>query len=72
MVSGVFSHHSRDEYKALIEAHGGKNAGSISKKTGFVLAGENMGPAKLEKATKLGIPILSEDDFLRLIGETQG
>ena len=72
VVSGVCSHHSRDEYKALIEAHGGKNAGSISKKTGFVLAGENMGPAKLEKATKLGIPILSEDDFLRLIGETQG
>lgn len=69
VVSGVFSHHSRDEYKALIEAHGGKNAGSISKKTGYVLAGENMGPAKLEKATKLGVPILSEDDFLRLIGE---
>lgn len=69
VVSGVFSHHSRDEYKALIEAHGGKNAGSISKKTGYVLAGENMGPAKLEKATRLGVPILSEDDFLRLIGE---
>ena len=69
VVSGVFSHHSRDEYKALIEAHGGKNAGSISKKTGFVLAGENMGPAKLEKANKLGVPIMSEDDFLKLIGE---
>lgn len=69
VVSGVFSHHSRDEYKALIEAHRGKNSGSISKKTGYVLAGENMGPAKLEKATKLGVPILSEDDFLRLIGE---
>lgn len=69
VVSGVFAHHSRDEYKKLIEAHGGKNTGSISKSTGFVLAGENMGPAKLEKATKSGIPILSEDDFLRLIGE---
>lgn len=72
VVSGVFSHHSRDEYKALIEAHGGKNAGSISKKTGFVLAGENMGPAKLEKATKLGVPIISEDEFLKIIAGDGG
>lgn len=69
VVSGVFSLHSRDEYKALIEQHGGKNVGSISSKTSFVLAGANMGPAKLEKATKLGIPILSEEDFLKRIGE---
>ena len=69
VVSGVFSRHSRDEYKALIEAHGGKNAGSVSAKTAFILAGENMGPAKLEKAEKLGVQILSEDDFLRMIGE---
>lgn len=69
VVSGVFSKNSRDEYKAMIEANGGKNVGSISKNTGFVLAGENMGPAKLEKATKLGIPIISEDDFLRMIGQ---
>ncbi|MBP3472385.1 MAG: NAD-dependent DNA ligase LigA [Paraprevotella sp.] len=67
VVSGVFSRHSRDEYKALIEQHGGKNTGSLSAKTSFVLAGENMGPAKLEKARKLGIPILSEEEFLQLI-----
>ena len=69
VISGVFAHHSRDEYKALIEQHGGKNVGSISKKTSFILAGENMGPAKLEKAHKLGIRIMSEDEFLQLIGE---
>ena len=69
VVSGVFRHHSRDEYKALIEQHGGRNAGSISAKTSFVLAGENMGPAKREKASRLGIRILSEEDFLSLIGE---
>ena len=67
VISGVFSKHSRDEYKALIEAHGGKNVGSISKKTDYVLAGENMGPAKLEKAQKLGIPIINEDTFLTMI-----
>lgn len=67
VISGVFAKHSRDEYKAMIEAHGGKNVGSISKKTDYVLAGENMGPAKLEKAQKLGIPIISEDDFLAMI-----
>lgn len=67
VISGVFAHHSRDEYKAMIEALGGKNSSSISKKTDFVLAGENMGPVKLEKAAKLGVPIISEDDFLRII-----
>ena len=69
VISGVFQHHSRDEYKALIEQHGGKNVGSISKKTSFILAGDNMGPSKLEKAQKLGIPIKSEDEFLELINE---
>lgn len=67
VISGTFSHHSRDEYKEIIEREGGKNAGSISKKTSFVLAGENMGPAKREKCEKLGIPMVSEDDFLAMI-----
>ncbi len=67
VISGVFQHHSRDEYKALIEQHGGKNVGSISNKTSFILAGDNMGPAKLEKAQKLGIRIMSEDEFLELL-----
>lgn len=67
VISGVFMHHSRDEYKELIEKNGGKNVGSISKKTSFILAGENMGPSKLEKADKLGVPIMNEDDFLKLI-----
>lgn len=67
VISGVFSHHSRDEYKRIIEQHGGKNVGSISAKTSFVLAGENMGPAKLEKARKLGIKIMNEEDFLSTI-----
>jgi DNA ligase (NAD+) len=67
VISGVFAHHSRDEYKALIEQHGGKNVGSISAKTSFILAGENMGPSKLQKAEKLGIKIMSEDEFLALI-----
>lgn len=67
VISGVFQHHSRDEYKALIEQNGGKNVGSISNKTSFILAGDNMGPAKLEKAQKLGIRIMSEDEFLSLI-----
>ncbi len=67
VISGVFQHHSRDEYKALIEQHGGRNVGSISAKTSFILAGENMGPSKLEKAQKLGIRIVSEDEFLRMI-----
>lgn len=67
VISGVFARHSRDEYKAMIEANGGKNAGSISKKTDYVLAGENMGPAKLEKAKTLGIPIIDEDRFLAML-----
>ena len=67
VISGVFTHHSRDEYKEMIERHGGKNVGSISKKTSFILAGENMGPSKLEKAQKLGIRILYEDEFLAMI-----
>ena len=65
VVSGVFSHHSRDYYKEQIENHGGKNSSGISRNTSFVLAGDNMGPSKLAKATELGIPILSEDDFLK-------
>ena len=67
VVSGVFSLHSRDEYKTMIEQNGGKNVGSISSKTAFVLAGANMGPAKLEKANKLGIPVISEEEFLKRI-----
>lgn len=63
VISGVFTHHSRDEYKEMIEKNGGKNVGSISSKTSFILAGENMGPAKLEKAQKLGVKIMSEDEF---------
>lgn len=66
VVSGVFHLHTRDEYKQLIEQNGGKNVGSISGKTSFVLAGDNMGPAKLQKAEKLGIPIISEEDFLKM------
>ncbi len=69
VISGVFTRHSRDEYKALIERHGGKNSGSISSKTSFILAGDNMGPAKLEKANKLGVEIINEEDFLQIIGE---
>ena len=67
VISGTFAHHSRDEYKALIEQHGGKNSGSISSKTSFILAGENMGPAKMEKAAQLGIRLLNEDEFLKLL-----
>ena len=69
VISGVFSHHSRDEYKAIIEQNGGKNVGSISSKTSFILAGENMGPSKLQKAEKLGIRIVSEDEFLAMLSE---
>lgn len=68
VISGVFSVHSRDEYKALIEKNGGKNVGSISAKTSFILAGENMGPSKLEKAQKLGVRIVNEQEFLAMIG----
>ena len=67
VVSGVFTHHSRDEYKAMIEAHGGKNVSSVSKKTSFVLAGENMGPEKRKKAESLGVQIMTEEEFLKLI-----
>lgn len=67
VISGVFQHHSRDDLKALIEQHGGKNVSSISSKTDYVLAGENMGPSKLEKARKLEIPIITEEDFLAMI-----
>lgn len=69
VISGVFAKHSRDEYKALIEKNGGKNAGSISGKTSFILAGENMGPSKLQKAEKLGVPLVDEATFLEMIGE---
>lgn len=67
VISGTFVHHSRDEYKAMIEQHGGVNTGSVSGKTTYILAGDNMGPAKLEKARKLGVRILSEDEFLEMI-----
>ncbi len=67
VISGVFARHSRDEYKRIIEANGGKSAGSISGKTSFILAGDNMGPAKLQKAEKLGVPIIDEDTFLGMI-----
>ncbi|MBR1631871.1 MAG: NAD-dependent DNA ligase LigA [Paludibacteraceae bacterium] len=69
VVSGVFHSHSRDEYKQMIEQHGGKNTGSVTSKTDFILAGDNMGPAKLEKAKTLGISIISEEDFLLMIGQ---
>ena len=67
VISGVFTRHSRDEYKRIIEENGGKNVGSISGKTSFILAGDNMGPAKLQKAEKLGVPIIDEDTFLKMI-----
>ncbi len=67
VISGTFTHHSRDEYKKMITMNGGKNVGSISSKTDFIFAGENMGPAKLEKAQKLGIPIINEEQFLKMI-----
>ncbi len=71
VISGTFEHYSRDEYKKLIEDNGGKNTGSISKKTSFILAGEGMGPSKREKAEKLNIPIVTEEDFLAMIGGKQ-
>ncbi len=69
VISGVFQHHSRDEYKLIIEQNGGKNVGSISSKTSFILAGDNMGPSKLEKAKKLGIRIMSEAEFLEMVND---
>ncbi|MBQ5751627.1 MAG: NAD-dependent DNA ligase LigA, partial [Bacteroidaceae bacterium] len=67
VISGVFTHHSRDEYKEMIERNGGKNVGSVSKSTSFILAGENMGPSKLEKAQKMGVRLVSEDEFLAML-----
>jgi DNA ligase (NAD+) len=67
VISGVFEHHSREELKSMIEQHGGKNSSSISARTHFILAGENMGPSKYEKAQKLGIPIISEEDFMEML-----
>ena len=69
VISGVFAKHSRDEYKKMIEQNGGKNVGSISGATDFVLAGENMGPSKLEKANKLGVKIIDEDTFLNMLAD---
>ena len=69
VISGTFSYHSRDEYKTMIERLGGKNSGSVSAKTTFILAGENMGPEKLKKAESLGVKVMNEDEFLVLIGE---
>lgn len=69
VISGTFAKHSRDEYKAMIEQHGGKNSGSVSGKTDYILVGDNMGPAKLEKAAKLGVKIINEDEFLNMIAE---
>lgn len=69
VISGTFAKHSRDEYKAMIKQHGGKNSGSVSGKTDYILAGDNMGPAKLEKAAKLGVKIINEDEFLNMIAE---
>lgn len=69
VISGTFTHNSRDRYKELIELNGGKNSGSISKKTDYLLAGDNMGPAKLEKATSLGVPIIDEETFLSMINQ---
>ncbi|MBR5475331.1 MAG: NAD-dependent DNA ligase LigA [Bacteroidaceae bacterium] len=67
VISGVFNRHSRDEYKEMIEKNGGKNVGSVSKSTTFILAGENMGPSKLEKAQKMGVPLMNEDEFLAML-----
>ena len=71
MISGTFARHSRDEYKEIITREGGKNAGSISKKTSFVLAGENMGPAKREKCAQLGVPMISEEEFLAMLDKVK-
>ena len=67
VISGVFTHHSRDEYKEMIERNGGKNVGSVSKSTSFILMGENMGPSKLEKAQKMGVRLVTEDEFLQML-----
>jgi DNA ligase (NAD+) len=67
VISGVFEQHSREELKSIIEQHGGKNSASISAKTSYILAGENMGPSKYEKAQKLGVPIITEEDFMEML-----
>jgi DNA ligase (NAD+) len=69
LISGVFQRHTREEYKALIESHGGRNVTSLSSGTTFILAGENMGPSKKAKAEEAGVPLINEDDFLKLINE---
>ena len=69
VISGTFTRHSREEYKAIIEENGGKNVGSISKKTDFILAGDNMGPSKRTKAETLGIPLIQEEEFLKMLSE---
>ncbi len=69
VISGVFTQHSRDEYKEMIEENGGKNSSSVSGNTSFILAGENMGQSKKEKADELGVPLISEADFLKIIGK---
>jgi DNA ligase (NAD+) len=69
VISGVFNRHSRDQLKEMIEFNGGKNSGSISGKTSYLLAGENMGPEKLKKAQNLGVKIIGEDDFLRMLAQ---
>lgn len=69
VISGTFTHHSRDEYKAMIEKNGGKNTGSVSAKTSFILAGDNMGPEKLKKAENLGVKLVTEDEFLEMLGD---
>ena len=67
VISGVFTHHSRDEYKEIIERNGGKNVGSVSKSTSFILMGDNMGPSKLEKAKKMGVRLVPEEEFLQML-----
>jgi len=70
VISGTFEKHSRDELKKMIEQHGGKNVGSISKNTSYLLGGSNVGPSKMQKVEKLGIPIISEDEFLDMIEDS--
>jgi len=69
VISGVFMNHSRDELKKLIEEHGGKNSASISARTDYILAGDNMGPSKYQKAQKLGVPIINEEQFLAILAQ---
>ena len=69
VISGVFAKHSREEYAELIERNGGRNSSSVSRNTSFILAGENMGPSKREKAEELDVPLMNEDEFLKIIGE---